>query len=81
MIAMGEADIAPGARAAAREFGLAFVPFGWESFDIALRRDIYFRRLFQELLKRLQTPECQALAERLGGYDLSESGRLIFGDE
>ena len=81
MIAMGEADIAPGARGAAAEFGLAFVSFGWESFDIALRRDIYFRRLFQDLVKRLQSAECRARADRLGGYDLSQSGTLVFGDD
>ncbi|WP_295538786.1 helix-turn-helix transcriptional regulator [uncultured Thiohalocapsa sp.] len=81
MIAMDQADVAPGARAAAREFGLGFAAFGWESFDIALRRDIYFRRLFQELLKRLKTSECRIIAEQLGGYDLSDSGRLVFGEE
>ncbi len=81
MLAMGVADIAPGARAAAAEFGLAFVSFGWESFDIALRRDIYFRRLFQDLLRRLQAPPSQDCAAALGGYDLADSGTLVFGDD
>ena len=80
-VAMGKGDIAPGARAMANEYGLEFVPFGWESFDIAMRRDIYFRKLFQSLLKQLQSPECHADADRLGGYDLSESGKLVYGDE
>lgn len=81
LIAMGEADVAPGARAAAREFGLEFVAVGWESFDIALRREIYFRRLFQELMRRLRSVECAETAARLGGYDLVDSGKLLFGDE
>lgn len=80
-IAMGLADVAPGAKAAATEYGLDFIPFGWESFDLALQRSIWFRRLFQELIGRLRSPESQAVAEHLTGYDLSEAGDLIWGDE
>jgi len=80
-VAMDHADIAPGAHAIAREFGLGFIPFGWESFDFALSRNIWFRRLFQELLNRLKSPQCQLLAEELGGYDLSNTGQLLWGDE
>ncbi len=79
LIAMGQGDIAPGARATANEFGLDFVAFGWESFDIAMRKDIYFRRLFQDLIRRLHAPETLADADRLGGYDLSNAGHLVFG--
>jgi excisionase family DNA binding protein len=80
-IAMGHSDIAPGARPAATEYGLAFIPFGWESFDLALPRSIWFRRLFQNLIGRLKTLPCQTLAKRLSGYDLSEAGELVWGDE
>lgn len=79
-IAMGEADVAPGARAAATEFGLAFVPFGWESFDVALRREVWFRRMFQEFLRRVGAAATRERAARLGGYDLADSGRLVFGE-
>lgn len=80
-IAMDQADVAPGARAAATESGLGFIPFGWESFDLALPRAIWFRRLFQDLITRLRSPAALATAERLTGYDLSETGDLIWGDE
>lgn len=80
-IAMDRADVAPGARAIATEFGLGFISFGWESFDFALSRSIWFRRLFQELLNRLKSVQCQHLAEDLGGYDLSNTGQLLWGDE
>ena len=80
-IAMGLADVAPGAKAAASEYGLGFISFGWESFDLALQRSIWFRRLFQDLIGRLRSQESQAVAERLTGYDLSEAGNLIWGDE
>ncbi len=80
-IAMGMADVAPGARSAAHEYGLAFIPFGWESFDLALPRSIWFRRLFQDLITRLRSPAALAMADTLTGYDLSEAGDLIWGDD
>lgn len=80
-IAMQQADIAPGARSAAHEFGLDFIPYGWEAFDLTLPRDIWFRRLFQELMNRLKSQPCQAMADMLTGYDLSESGELVWGDD
>jgi putative molybdopterin biosynthesis protein len=80
-IAMGMADIAPGVRAAATEYGLDFISFGWESFDLAIPRTIWFRRLFQELINRLKSPACQQQADRLTGYDLSKTGALIWGQD
>lgn len=80
-VAMGTVDAAPGARAAAAEFGLAFAPLGWEYFDIAMEKGIYFRHLFQQLLERLAQPSTRLLAEALGGYDLNETGRLVWSNE
>ncbi|MDJ0739226.1 MAG: helix-turn-helix transcriptional regulator [Gammaproteobacteria bacterium] len=80
-IVLDLADVAPGARAAATEAGLAFVPFGVEGFDFVLPRSIWFRRLFQELLTRLRSGECRQTADLLGGYDFSECGDLIWGQE
>lgn len=81
MLAMRQGDVAPGARAAASEYGLGFIPFGWESFDLALPRGIWFRRLFQELITRLKSKDTLMMAERLTGYDLSGTGELVWGDE
>ena len=80
-IAMGITDIAPGVRAAATEYGLDFIPFGWESFDLVIPRQIWFRRLFQELINRLKSRSSQQLAETLCGYDLSRTGELVWGDD
>ena len=80
-IAMGLANIAPGVRAAATEYGLEFISFGWESFDLAIPRSIWFRRLFQELVQRLKSPVCHQLADSLTGYDLNRCGELVWGDE
>lgn len=77
-LAMDEADIAPGTRACATEFGLSFIPVGWEAFDLALSRSIYFRKLFQLLLDGLGSNEALDTSQRLGGYDLSELGRIVW---
>lgn len=80
-VAMDKADVAPGARSAAQEYGLRFIPYGWETFDFTLPRDIWFRRLFQDMIAHIKSARCQQLAEELGGYDLSESGALVWGDQ
>ncbi len=82
LIAIGQAEVGPGIRASAGEFGLDFLPIGWEAFDLALHRGIYFRGLFQHLLEYLRSSDCQRQATMLGGYDLSEPGTLVWtGDE
>ena len=78
---LNQADIAPGGRSAASETGLTFIPYGQEAFDLVLPRTIWFRRLFQDILTRLQTDECRRIAEMLGGYDFDRSGDLIWGEE
>lgn len=80
-ISLGLADAAPGSRAAAAENGLGFVGTGWEAFDLALERGIYFRKLFQDLIARLQDTTTEHLAGLLGGYDLAEAGRLVWGQD
>ena len=77
LVAREDADCAPGTRAAAAEFGLGFLSLGWEAFDLALPREILFRRLFQDLLAAHGDLRSQTLARRLGGYDLSPLGSVI----
>jgi excisionase family DNA binding protein len=77
-LAMNEGDIAPGTRGSAAEFGLGFIPVGWEAFDLALYRGIYFRKLFQHLLDGLGSEETLDFSRRLGGYDLGELGRIVW---
>ena len=77
VVAREDADCAPGTRAAAAEFGLGFLALGWEAFDLALPREILFRRLFQDLLAAHGDLRSQTLARRLGGYDLSPLGRIL----
>lgn len=80
-IVMDGADVTAGVRASATEFGLTFVPIGWEAFDFALGRGVYFRTLFQNLLNALRSQETERAAQALGGYDLSCAGELVWGME
>jgi molybdate-binding protein len=80
-IAMNLADIAPGTRSVATEFGLGFISLGWESFDLALPRNIWFRHLFQEFINELKSLPSQQMAETLTGYDLGSCGELVWGDD
>lgn len=77
-VVMNEADVSLGAQAAATEAGLAFIPLGWEAFDLALYRGIYFRNLFQALLQELGSEETQQMAKQLGGYDFDELGDMVW---
>jgi len=77
-IATAQADVAPGVRAAAGEFGLEFLPLGWEAFDLAMSRGIFFRTLFRGLLDVLRGAECQRLAQVFGGYDCTELGNIVW---
>jgi putative molybdopterin biosynthesis protein len=77
-VAMGQADIAPGTRAAATEAGLQFLSVGWEAFDLALYRGVYFRALFQKLLEELRSTEVKTLARSLGGYDFEATGSVVW---
>ena len=78
LVASGAADVAPGPRAAAGEFGLAFVTGGWEAFDLALAHRTYFRSLFRRLLEVTSSPPARTAADRLGGYDLDPCGDLVW---
>jgi excisionase family DNA binding protein len=77
IIAQGRADCAPGVHSAAAEFGLSFLPLGWESFDLVLPRNVYFRRLFQDLIALLGSDRGRRLAAALQGYDLGSLGQLV----
>lgn len=77
LVAQNKADCAPGVRSAAGEFGLAFLPLGWECFDLVLPQSVYFRRLFQQLLQLLGSSRVADVAASLSGYDLSTLGRLL----
>jgi len=75
-IRAGSVDCGIASAAVARTLGLDFVPIGWEAFDLVMRRRSYFEPGPQGLLAVMRQPEFARQAALLGGYDLSESGRV-----
>ena len=77
-VAQNHADVAPGPRSVAQEFGLDFVSAGWEAYDLVLPRTIYFRQLFQSLLSKAKQQSIKSKAQQFGGYDLKQLGKVIW---
>ena len=74
----GHADAGIGIEAAARANGLTFIPLATERLDlIASRRDV-FEPPLQTLLTWTRTPEFAAQATSLGGYNVANTGRVVF---
>ncbi len=73
-----EAQVGPGPRSLANEFGLDFVSSGWEAYDFALARGVFFRKLFQKLVEQIQGPECQRVARSFGGYGFDRCGQIVW---
>ncbi|OEY66421.1 helix-turn-helix transcriptional regulator [Marinobacter sp. X15-166B] len=77
-IRQGEADIGVGIEAAARRQGLGFIPLQPEHFDLAMRRRHYFEAAMQRLLVFAGSERFRLRAEALGGYDISELGKVVY---
>jgi excisionase family DNA binding protein len=77
LIAQQQADCAPGVRSAAAEFGLAFLPLGWEAFDLVVPRPVFFRTLFQRLIETLRSEPLRDIAAGLRGYNLAPLGQIV----
>lgn len=76
-VADGEADCGLAIASVATRHRLGFVPLVHERFDLAVRRRAYFRPPLQALFAFIRTPAFAAKAKALGGYDISESGKVL----
>lgn len=74
----GEADCCVSTRAAARAFGLGFIPLVSERYDLAIRREHLDVPGVQALLDTLSRSGFRRELESLGGYDTKGAGdRLL----
>lgn len=76
-IVEGKADVGLAIRAVATQFRLGFVPLQRERFDLVMHRRDYFEPPMQALLAFTRAPGFSARAAELGGYDVSEVGRVV----
>jgi putative molybdopterin biosynthesis protein len=76
-IAAGRCDAGLGIMAAARAFGLDFVPVTQEPYDLVVAADAMDSRLLAPLWSLLHSDRFQAAVTDLGGYSTKEMGRRI----
>lgn len=76
-VAAGRADCGLGVLAAARAFGLDFVPVAKEPYDLVLLNDSIGDELLAPLWALLESDDFARSVTALGGYDTAEMGRRI----
>lgn len=77
LIETGEAQCGLGLQSAAGQLG--FLPLiGDESFDLVMTRRAYFDAPIQNLLAFAASDAFQKRAAHLGGYDLTQTGRVVW---
>lgn len=75
-VAAGAADAGLGILAAARAYGLDFVPVARERYELALRPATAASPTVKKLLETLRSADFRAVVTALGGYDTAESGAV-----
>jgi putative molybdopterin biosynthesis protein len=73
----GQADACIATRAAARVFGLGFIPLVSERYDLAIRRQHLEMPGIQALLDTLNRSNYRRELESLGGYDTRAAGQRL----
>lgn len=73
----GEADVTLATRTTAELLRLKFVSLTRERFDILVRKERFFTKGMQTLLGIVGSREFRERVAALGGYDVTESGRIV----
>ncbi|BBO70743.1 DNA-binding protein [Desulfosarcina alkanivorans] len=80
-ILSGRADAGPGIRPVASLLGLDFLPLRQERYDLLVTRERFFDQGIQYFLSLVHEKAFIQSAEKLEGYDVSTSGKMIFPHE
>lgn len=75
-VASGTIDAGLGVQAAAKALGLEFLPVASEQYDLLMNFAPHDERMAM-IVQVLQSPGFRSDVEALGGYDLSNAGKLI----
>jgi putative molybdopterin biosynthesis protein len=76
-ISQGKADLGLGLHAAARQFGLDFIPLFEERFDLAFLKEEVLNPSLSSLLDFISSVEFRRLAMKLDGYQTVHSGDAV----
>lgn len=72
----GDADTGLGILSAARAMDLDFVPVTWEEYELCIPADLESHSGVQAVLGLIRSQDFQAAVDGLGGYDVSQAGRI-----
>ncbi|MBE0479714.1 MAG: GntR family transcriptional regulator [Dehalococcoidia bacterium] len=75
-IAHGEADAGLGVEAAARSFGLDFLPLFRERYDLVMPKENYQNELLRPLIEIAASGEFRNVVTQVGGYDTTQTGSV-----
>ncbi len=77
-IIAGRADAGLGIHAVAGLLDIDFVPLRWERYDLMVYKERFFDVNVQNFLDLLHAKQFSELTESLPGYDVQQSGRMLF---
>jgi putative molybdopterin biosynthesis protein len=77
-VASGAADAGLGILAAARALALDFLPLFNEQYQLVIPREHYESPLLAPLLEIIRAPAFRAEVDALGGYEVTNMGRVIW---
>jgi putative molybdopterin biosynthesis protein len=77
-VASGAADVGLGILAAARALDLEFLPLFNEQYQLVVPREHYAAAIMAPLLEIIRGPELRAEVDALGGYDVSDMGKVVW---
>jgi len=73
----GEADVGMAIRCAATAFSLDFIPVKEERYDLVVPQDLASAESLGRLLDLVNSEASKRAAERLGGYSMRDTGKLL----
>jgi excisionase family DNA binding protein len=73
-----EADVGIATIAVSKLLGLSFIPITQESFDMILNQSTFFEKGVQAFIEILNSKEFRNSVERLGNYDFTRSGKILY---
>jgi len=73
-----EADVGIATIAVSKLLGLPFIPIVRESFDMLLDQSTFFNKGIQAFIEVLNSPAFRKRVEKVGNYDFSNSGKILY---
>lgn len=77
-VAAGRADVGVGIEKAARLVGVDFVPLIKERYDLIIKKTVDNKELIELILSILQSNDYRKEMESIGGYDLTDMGKVLY---